>query len=49
VAYLTTFIFIGFLLWPAVVIFDVILCIVAGVKANEGVSYRYPLTIRFIS
>ena len=30
-------------------IFDLIVTIVAAVKANEGIKFRYPLTIRFIS
>lgn len=29
-------------------IFDFIIIIVAGIKANEGVKYRYPLAIRFL-
>lgn len=39
---------IGIVLIPAVLIFDVIATIVAIVRANDGVAYRYPLTIRFI-
>lgn len=30
-------------------IFELIVIIIASIKANEGVKYRYPLTIRFIS
>ena len=30
-------------------LFDIIITIVAMVKAGEGVAYRYPLCIRFIS
>ena len=26
----------------------VVLMIIAGLKANDGVAYRYPFTIRFI-
>jgi hypothetical protein len=39
---------IGFFLLPAVYIFDVVFLLIAGVKANNGEHYRYPLTIRFI-
>ena len=39
---------IGILLLIAVGIFWLVLTIVAAVKANEGVEYRYPLTIRFL-
>lgn len=38
---------IGFVLLPAVVIFQVVFVILAAVKANDGVFYRYPLCIRF--
>ncbi len=40
---------VGIVLVPAVLIFDVVMIVVAAIKANEGVAYRYPLTIRFIS
>ena len=39
---------IGLLLLPAVAIFSIVMTIVAGVKANAGERYRYPLCIRFI-
>jgi uncharacterized Tic20 family protein len=39
---------IGFVLLPAVYVFDLIFLIIAAVKANNGQHYRYPLTIRFI-
>ncbi|RYD64695.1 MAG: DUF4870 domain-containing protein [Verrucomicrobiaceae bacterium] len=51
-AFILTFILVGILLWIALAFFSIvwtILCIVAAIKANEGVPYRYPLTIRFIS
>lgn len=38
----------GFLLLIALGIFDVIVIIIAAVKANSGEKYRYPLCIRFI-
>lgn len=40
--------FIGVLLLIALGIFFLVFTIIAAVKANEGVAYRYPLTIRFI-
>jgi uncharacterized Tic20 family protein len=40
-------VFIGFLLLIGLAIADLILVIVAAVKASNGESYRYPLTIRF--
>ena len=39
---------VGFLLAPAVWIAWLIFTIVGAVNANDGKSYRYPLTIRFI-
>ena len=39
---------IGFALIVIVLLIGLILTIVAAVKANDGESYRYPLTIRFI-
>jgi len=39
---------IGILLSIAVGIFWLVMTIIAAVKANEGVAYRYPLTIRFL-
>ncbi len=42
------FALVGFLLLPVLGLYWLILTIMAGVKANDGVAYRYPLTIRFI-
>lgn len=33
----------------ALVVFDIVVCIIAAIKAYEGVRYRYPLTIRFVT
>lgn len=43
-----TLIIIGFVLLIGVAIFDIVMVIIASVKANSGQRYRYPLTIRFI-
>ncbi len=40
---------IGFVLLPILWAIDVILIVVAAVKASGGTVYRYPLTIRLIS
>jgi uncharacterized Tic20 family protein len=42
------FILIGIPILIGLALFDVIIKIIAAVKANEGVRYRYPLCIRFI-
>src|SRR5690606_30110125 len=43
-----TVIVIGAILAPLVWVANLVFCILAGVKANEGVSYRYPFTLRLI-
>ncbi len=43
------FVFIGFFILPVVLLADLILVIMATIKASEGARYRYPLTIRFIA
>ena len=40
---------IGIILLPIVVIYALVYTIIAGIKANEGVWYRYPFSIKFIS
>lgn len=39
---------IGFLLYPVIFFGNIILCIMAGMKANEGVDYRYPFALRLV-
>ncbi len=39
---------IGFLLLPIVGIYGVIMTIVGAVRANDGVTYRYPFTLRVL-
>ena len=41
-------VFIGFLLLGVLIIFQIVVVIVASIKANDGIKYRYPYTIRFI-
>jgi uncharacterized Tic20 family protein len=43
IAGVLTMVLIGMLLVPVLFLANIILCIMAGMKANEGVSYRYPL------
>ena len=40
------FVVIGFLLMGVLVIGALVLTIIAGIKANKGIAYRYPLTWR---
>ena len=39
---------IGFVLLPSLVVLNVVLTVVAAVRANQGVAYRYPLTLRLV-
>jgi uncharacterized protein len=50
VASLLTFVCIGFILLPAVAIVDIVFLIIAAIKANDGIRYRYPkgLIFRFV-
>jgi uncharacterized Tic20 family protein len=41
-------IIIGFILFIGLFIFNIIIVIMAGINANEGKYYQYPMTIRFI-
>ena len=43
------FVIIGFVLLPILGIFWLVVTIIAAVRSNEGVSYRYHLCIRFVS
>lgn len=45
---LLIFVVIGILLMPLVGLAGLILAIIAGIKSNEGVAYRYPFTLRLI-
>jgi uncharacterized Tic20 family protein len=49
IAALSMFILVGFILLPTVLIANLVLMIMAAVRANRGEFYRYPFTIRFIN
>ena len=42
------FVVVGFLLMTVLVIGALILTIIAGIKANKGIAYRYPWTWRLV-
>ncbi|MEB0043823.1 MULTISPECIES: DUF4870 domain-containing protein [unclassified Pseudomonas] len=48
VCYLLMFVLIGFALLGLVLIGALVLTIIAGIKANEGLPYRYPFTWRLV-
>ncbi|GLI33314.1 DUF4870 domain-containing protein [Desulforhabdus amnigena] len=45
---LLVFVIVGFFGLMALAIVDIVLVIIAAGKASEGISYRYPFTMRFI-
>ena len=48
VCILLMFVFIGIILMFGLFVFWLIVVIIGAIKANEGLRYQYPLTIRFI-
>lgn len=48
VSVILMFVLIGFLLLGVLLIFQIVVIVMAAIKANDGVKYRYPYTIRFI-
>ncbi len=40
--------FVGLLLFVALGLFDLVVTIIAAVKASEGIAYRYPVNLRLI-
>jgi uncharacterized protein len=41
-------IFIGFLLGLVLLVYWIVMTIRAGIKAGEGIHYRYPVSVRFV-
>ena len=42
------FVLIGFVLAPILIVFDVVVTIIAAIKAQQGIAYRYPMSIQFV-
>jgi uncharacterized protein len=40
---------IGIVLLLLLYVFGIVMVIIAAIKANDGVQYRYPITIRFVT
>jgi len=49
VSTILVFVLIGIVLLIALAVFDLVVIVLAAVKANQGIAYRYPLCIRFIN
>lgn len=48
IAFVLMIVLIGFLLLALIAIFDLVMVIVASIRAADGESFRYPLTLRLI-
>jgi hypothetical protein len=48
VSFVLMLVFIGFILFFVVWILAIIFCVIAAVKNNQGIEYRYPINIRFV-
>jgi uncharacterized protein len=49
VSFLLCFVLIGFVLLPIVIIGSMVLGVIGGLQANQGIAYRYPATLRLVS
>lgn len=47
VSWLLMFVLVGFLLFPVLWIYGLVVTIIAAVRTNDGQHYRYPLCLRF--
>lgn len=48
IAGVLAFVLVGFVLLAALAVFQFVLMVIASVRASQGESYRYPLTLRLI-
>jgi uncharacterized protein len=48
VSWVLMFLLIGFLVFPLLMLANLIFCILAAVKTNNGETYRYPFALRLI-
>lgn len=48
VATILMLVLIGFLLWPLLYIANIVLCVMAGIAANKGETYKYRFTLRLV-
>jgi uncharacterized protein len=49
VAAVTSILLVGVLLFPVIIVLQIVFTIMAGLAAGRGEVYRYPLNIRFVS
>lgn len=48
IAGVLAWILIGFLLFPIIWLANLVLCLIAAIKASKGENYQYPFTLRLI-
>jgi len=48
VSFVLMLVVIGIFLFLAVWILSIVFCVIAAMKNNQGVAYRYPINIRFV-
>ena len=48
ISFVLSLVFIGFILFAVIFIASLIFIIIAAVKNNQGIEYRYPINIRFV-
>ncbi len=48
VAFVLTFVFIGILLIPVILIGNLVFCIIAALTVSKGEPYRYPIALRLL-
>ena len=41
-------VFVGFILASALGVFDLVITVIAAIKANDGIRYRYPFSLKLI-
>ena len=47
ISFVLVFVLIGFFLIPILYVANIVFCIIAAVRANEGKAWKYPLAIPF--
>ena len=48
IGFILLFVIIGLLILPAVALLNLVFIIIAAIKANDGLSYSYPISLRLV-
>ena len=48
IASVLSVVLIGFFVFPVLIIVNLVFCIMAGIAANKGETYKYPVTLRLV-